>query len=100
VWAEIEGGTGGETLTRVKLADRGTSPTAELLAGLASALGAAAAAGSDEGCVFVFTEQDQAGCTWWATAIQLPAAWPQSTASAGGPVALTRSPLAPPAEAR
>jgi hypothetical protein len=39
VCAEIEGGTGGETLTRVKLADCGKSPAAELLAGLASVLG-------------------------------------------------------------
>ena len=56
VCAEIEGGTGGDTLTRVKLADSGTSPAGELLAGLASALGSAAAAGpaADTGCVFVF----------------------------------------------
>jgi hypothetical protein len=76
VCAEIEGGTGGETLTRVKLADCGKSPAGELLAGLASVLGSAPAAGSDGGCVFVFAEQDQAGFTRWATASQLPAAWP------------------------
>jgi hypothetical protein len=88
VCAEIDGGTGGERFTRVKLAD------------LAAALGSAAAATPDEGCVFVFAEQDPAGVTRWATAGQLPAAWPQITASAGSPVALTRSPLDPPARAR
>jgi hypothetical protein len=45
VSAEIEGGTGGETLTWVELADCGKSPAAELLASLAAALGTAAAAG-------------------------------------------------------
>ena len=53
VSAEIERATGGETLTRVRLADCGKSPAAELLAGLAAALGAAAAAGPGEGCVYV-----------------------------------------------
>ena len=100
VCAEIEGGTGSERLARVKLADCGTSPAGQLLADLAAALGSAAAAAPGEGCVFVFAEQDPAGVTRWATARQLPAAWPQSTASAGSPVALTRSPLAPPAGAR
>ncbi len=100
VYAEIEGGTGSERLTRVKLADCCTSPAGQLLAGLAAALGSAAAATADEGCVFVFAEQDPAGVTLWAVARQLPAAWPQSTASASSPVALTRSPLAPPAGAR
>ncbi len=99
VCAEIEGGTGGESLTRVKLADCGKTPAAELLAGLAAALGSTAAVGPNEGCLFVFAEQDQAGSTRWATARQLPAAWPQSTGSAGSPVALTKSPLAPPARA-
>ena len=75
----------------------GMSPTGQLLA---AALGSAAVATTDEGCVFVFAEQDPAGVTRWATARQLPAAWPQSTASAGSPVALTRTPLAPPARAR
>ena len=98
--AEIEGGTGSDTLTRVKLADCGTSHAGQLLADLAAALGSAALAIGDEGCVFVFAEQDPAGVTRWATARQLPAAWPQSTESAGSPVALTRSPLAPPARAR
>jgi len=54
VCAEIEGGTGSERLTRVKLADCGTSPAGHLLADLAAALGLAAAATPDEGCVFVF----------------------------------------------
>ena len=61
VWAEIEGGTGGETLTRVKLADCGKTPAAQLLASLAAALGSVAAAGLEGGCVFVFAEQDQGG---------------------------------------
>ena len=100
VCAEIEGGAGGEGPTRVKLADCGKTAAAELLAGLAAALGSAAAADPDGRCVFVFAEQDRAGFTRWATARQLPAAWPQSKASAGSPVALTRSPLAPPAGAR
>jgi hypothetical protein len=94
VCAEIEGGAGGDTLTRVKLADCGKSPAAELLAGLASVLGSAPVVGPDGGCVFVFAEQDQAGFTRWATASQLPAAWPQSSRAGSVPVALTRSPLA------
>ena len=96
VCAEIEGGTGGDALTRVKLADCGKSPAGELLASLASALGSAAAAGppADAGCVFVFAEHDPAGFSRWAIASQLPAAWPQSTNAGGAPVALTRSPLA------
>jgi hypothetical protein len=57
VCAEIEGGAGGETLTRVMLADCGTSPAGELLAGLVFALGAAADSG--DGCVFVFAKRDQ-----------------------------------------
>jgi len=93
VCAEVEGGTGGESMTRVKLADCGRTPAAELLAGLAVALGSAVA-DSEEGCVFVLAGQDQAGSTRWFTARQLPAAWPQSTAPAGGRVALTRSSLA------
>ncbi len=97
VCAEVEGGTGGETLTRVKLADCGKTPAGELLAGLTSTLGSAAAADPDDGCVFVFAEQDQAGFTRWATDSRLPAAWPQSTPSGSPPAALTRSPLAPPA---
>ncbi len=97
VCAEIDGGAGGEGPTRVKLADCGTSPAGKLLAGLAFALGAAAAADPGEGCVFVFAEQDQAGCTRWATASELPAAWPQSTRTGTVPVPLTNSPLAPPA---
>ncbi|MGN6794899.1 MAG: hypothetical protein ACTHJW_21125 [Streptosporangiaceae bacterium] len=44
--------------------------------GPASAFSAAAAGG---GCVFIFTEQDQARLTRWATAIRLPAARPQGT---------------------
>jgi hypothetical protein len=91
----IEGGARGETATRVKLADCGKSPAGELLAGLASALGSAAAA---SGCVFVFAERDQAGLSRWAIASQLPAAWPQTTCTGSAPVALTRSPLATPAE--
>jgi hypothetical protein len=72
VCAEIEGGTGGETLTRVKLADCGKSPAAELLAGLASVLGSAPAPGWDGGCVFVFAEQDQDGFTRWAPPASSP----------------------------
>ena len=90
VCAEIEGGTGGETLTRVKLADCGKSPAGQLLADLASVLGSAPAADSDGGCVFVFAEQDQAGSTRWGTASQLPAAWPQSSRAGSVPVAPTR----------
>ena len=36
-------------------------------------------------CAFVFAEQDQAGFTRWATASQLPTAWPQSTTSGSAP---------------
>ena len=43
----------------------------------------------DGRCVFVFAEQDRAGFTRWATARQFPAAWPQSKASAGNPVAIS-----------
>ena len=96
VCAETEGGTGGDALTRVKLADCGRSPAGELLAGLASALGSAAAAGPPDGagCMFVFAEHDPAGFVRWVAASQLPAAWPQSTSAGGTPAALTRSPLA------
>ena len=96
VCAEIEGGTGGDALTRVKLADCGRSPAGELLAGLASALGSAAAAGpaAGAGCVFVFAEHDPAGFSRWVAASQLPAAWPQSTGPGRAPAALTRSPPA------
>ena len=96
VCAEIEGGTGGDALTRVKLADCGRSPAGELLAGLAAVLGAAATAGPADGagCVFVFAEHDPAGFARWAAASQLPAAWPQSTSPGGAPAALTTSPLA------
>jgi len=80
--AEIEGGARGETATRVKLADCGKSPAGELLAGLASALGSAAAAA---GGVFVFAERDQAGFSRWAIASQLPAAWPQTTCTGSVP---------------
>jgi hypothetical protein len=96
VCAEIEGGTGGDALTRVKLADCGRSPAGELLAGLASALGSAAAAdpAAGAGCVFVFAKHDPAGFSRWVAASQLPAAWPQSTSPGDAPAALTRSPLA------
>jgi len=96
IYAEIDGGTAGDTISRVKLADCGKSPGGGLLAGLARALGSACDAEptSDGGCVFVFAEQDAAGCSQWITASQLPAAWPQSAPSEGAPAALTRSPLA------
>jgi hypothetical protein len=97
VCAEIEGGTGNEMLTRVKLADCGTSPAGQLLADLAAALGSAAAATPDEGCVFVFAEQDPAGSPAGPPHGSFPR---PGTASPGNPVALTRSPLAPPARAR
>jgi hypothetical protein len=63
VCAEIGGGAGGDALIRVKLADCGKSPAWELLAGLASALGTAAAvgAGAGAGCAFVFAEHDRPG---------------------------------------
>jgi hypothetical protein len=96
VCAEIDGGTGGDTVTRVKLADCGSSPAGELLAGLARAFGSArdTEPASDVGCMFVFAEQDAAGRSRWITASQLPAAWPQSTSANGAAAALTRSPLA------
>jgi len=65
IYAEIDGGTEGDVLTRVKLA-----------------------------CAFVFAEQDPAGHVRWVTAGQLPAAWPQSTSPEGSAAALTRSPFA------
>ena len=79
------GATGTPEQPLIELADCGKSQAAELLAGLAAALGAAAAADSDEGCVYVFAEQDQGGCTRWVTASQLPAAWPQSTPTGSAP---------------
>jgi hypothetical protein len=42
ICAEIGGGTAGDAVSRVKLADCGKSPAGELLAGLALALGSAA----------------------------------------------------------
>ena len=96
IYAEIDGGTEGDTISRVKLADCGKSAAGELLAGLARALGAAREAepAPHDGCVFVFAEQDAAGRSQWITVGQLPAVWPQSTSSEGAPAALTRSPLA------
>jgi hypothetical protein len=94
IYAEIDGGTEGDTITRIKLADCGKSPAGELLAGLTRALGSARAreAVEDE-CLFVFAEQDAAGyCRWVAD--KLPDAWPQSTTSSGAAAALTRSSLA------
>jgi hypothetical protein len=74
VCAEIEGGTSGDTLARVRLTDSGKSPAGELLAGLAPAPGSATASGpaDDAGCVFVFAEHDRAGFTRWPTTSQIP----------------------------
>jgi hypothetical protein len=96
IYAEIDGGTQGDTISRVKLADCGKSAGGEMLAGLARALGSACTAESatEGGCVFVFAEQDATGRLQWMTASQLPAAWPQSNSSEGAPAALTRSPVA------
>ena len=91
ICAEIDGGTEGDTLTRVKLAECGKSPAAELLAGLATAVGSVA---DDAGCVFIFAEQDANGFSRWVIASQLPPAWPQSSSSKDTSPALTRSPLA------
>jgi hypothetical protein len=80
VCAEINGGKEGDTLTRVKLADCGKSPPAEVLAGLASTLSTAARVGAaDTGPVFVFAEQDAVGFSRWVAASQLPAVWPLSS---------------------
>src|SRR6266851_2111732 len=70
IYAEIDGGTRGDTLFRVKLAECGKSPAGELLAGLAYALGSAVHAdrSSCDGCLFVFAEQDASGRTQWITA--------------------------------
>jgi hypothetical protein len=95
ICAEIAGGTEGDTLTRVKLADCGKSPAAELLADLASTLCFAARGAAEErGPVFVFVERDADGFSRWVEASRLPAAWPQSNESDGPPTTLTRSPLA------
>jgi hypothetical protein len=96
IYAEVEGGTEGDTISRIKLADCGKSPGGELLAGLAHTLGSArdAERASRGGCVFVFAEQDAAERLQWIIASQLPAAWPQSTSSKGAPAAPTRSPVA------
>jgi hypothetical protein len=91
VYAEVEGGTHGDVSTRVKLAECGKSPAAELLAGLAAELGSAAAT---EGRLFVLAERNAAGQVRWMSASTLPAAWPQSSASGEVPAALTSSPLA------
>jgi hypothetical protein len=94
VYAELDGTTEGDAVSRVRLADCGTTPAGELLAGLAAALSAAGQLPSPDGCVFVFAERDAPGRVSWITAPQLPAAWPRSTAADDGPAALTRSPLA------
>jgi len=96
IYAEIDGGTEGDTISRVKLADCGKSPGGELLAGLARALGSTrdSELTSDGGCLFVFAEQYAAGRLQWITASQLPAAWPQSISSEGAAAALTRSQVA------
>ena len=96
IYAEIDGGTEGDTISRVKLADCGKSAGGELLVGLARALGSTCDAGltSGGGCLFVFAEQGAAGRLQWIATSQLPAAWPQSTSSEGAPAALTRSPVA------
>jgi len=96
VYAEIDGGTEGDTLTRVKLADCGKTPAGELLANLASTLGSVdRTEPSPEGrCMFIFVDHDPSGHSRWVTARHLPEAWPQSTPAAGESSALTRSPLA------
>src|SRR5258708_16327798 len=67
VCADIHGGTDGDTLTRVKLADCGKSPAAEVLAGLATILSTAAnSADAGTGPVFIFAEQDADGYMRWA----------------------------------
>src|ERR1035437_1420574 len=83
IYAEIDGGTQGDTISRVKLAYCGKSLAVELLAGLAHALGAARDAEPvpHDGCVFVFAEKDAAGRSRWITASPLPAAWPPTTSS-------------------
>ena len=73
ICAEIAGGTEGDTLTRVKLADCGKSPAAELLEDLASALCFAARGATEErGPVFVFVERDAAGFSRWARPVDCP----------------------------
>jgi hypothetical protein len=78
VFAEVSGGTEGDTLTRMKLSDCGNSPPAELLGALASSLAAASGPSPEEdqaGCVFLFAQRDAAGRVKWAAASHLPEAW-------------------------
>jgi hypothetical protein len=94
IYAEIDGGTEGDTITRVKLADCGSTPAGVLLTGLAQAVGSARAiVAAQDSCVFIYAEHDTAGYTRWTSASKLPEVWPQST-PADGTAALTRSPLA------
>ena len=54
---DVAGGTDGDTVMQVKLADSAKSPPAELLAGLATTLDSAAVRRADDaGPVFVFAE--------------------------------------------
>jgi hypothetical protein len=86
VCAEITGGSDGSTLTRVKIADCGNSPAAELLAGLAHSMASAAGEARPAGgpCLFIYADRDPSGRTRWVTADQLPGQWPQNTSASGG----------------
>ena len=80
IYVEVVGGSGGDCVTRVKLADCADSSAAELLADLACVLGSVGR--GDEaghiGCTFVFADKDAAGRLRWVTASHLPASWPQT----------------------
>lgn len=95
IYAEIDGGTEGDTITWVKLANCGRSPAGEVLAGLTRAVGSAAVAeAAENGGLFVYAEQDTAGHIRWVAVSKLPEAWPQSTMPSSAAAALTRSPFA------
>lgn len=77
ICAEVEGGTDGDVITRVDLADAAGPNAAGHLAQLAAAITAAAAASHATECMFVYRE-GEGDAARWTSAPELPA-WPASS---------------------
>jgi hypothetical protein len=71
ICAEVEGGTEGDSITRVDLADTDAGQAAAVIEDLAAIL--ATAAGAGDGCLFVFPERDVRGAIRWLASPKLPA---------------------------
>jgi hypothetical protein len=71
ICAEVEGGTEGDSITRVDLADVDAGQAAAVIEDVAGIL--ATAAGADDGCQFVFAERDVRRAIRWLASRKLPA---------------------------